>query len=130
MVYRDPLSNLFCVNFDNASVMGKFHTNVQNLDKANIAIMMDNFVKEQSNSYINTNLNQQDISKASYNVGDMIKASGNDNTFLINGNFYIDELGPYGECNKVKSIKFLTSIDKVTCGYKIVRNLLYIEINR
>jgi hypothetical protein len=120
MGYRDPVSNLFCVTFDNASVMGKFYANLQNMDKADIAILMQKYVQEQVRSNYYTNKLIDNASQVFYNVGDFVKATANDNSYLIDGNVYINDVGPFGECAKIRPVKFLTPYEKVTCGFKIV----------
>jgi hypothetical protein len=121
MSYRDPLSNLFCVTFDNGSVMGKFYTNIQNMDKSDIAALMQKYVQDQGRNSFYTNQNTLSLPTVLYyTIGDYVKAKSADNTFLIDGRFFINDAGPFGECAKIRPVKFLSPIEGIGCGWKMV----------
>jgi hypothetical protein len=119
MTYRDPLSNLFCVSFDNASIMGKFYTNIQNMGKGDIAVLMPKYVEPQTKYYSNRETGMP-LLQPNYVIGDYVKSRSGDGYFIQDGKFFVNDIGPFGECTKTRPIKFLTPFEKASCGYKIV----------
>lgn len=121
--YRDPVSNLFCVTFDNSSIMGQFYKDIANLDKTTITAIYNNYVKKNINSNYYYNQNTGLIqNKNSYAVGDYLRVNLDygQNRYIFDGKFFLYESGAFGECIKTKAVKYMVPIEKTSCGLKIV----------
>jgi hypothetical protein len=118
--YRDPVSNLFCVTFDNSSNQNKYFKNVQNIDKANLTALMKGYVQDQTRSAYFTDDETIKPQQIFYDVGDYIRIQSATNDFNLNGIFFVNNVGPFGECSKTKPVQFLMPVEKITCGNKIV----------
>ncbi len=117
-MYRNTVSNLFCVTFDNSSVKGRFYKNVQNMAKNDINNMMQNFVEKQiKSSYYKTEISNN---KATYEIGDYLISKTISNVVNMNGKYFLYELGSYGECVRTRPVRFLMPNDKISCGKKLV----------
>lgn len=126
--YRDPVSNLFCVTFDNSSIMGQFYVDIATLSQTTIDSIYSKYVSKYVNSYYYYN---QDtglvLNSDTYKVGDHLKVSlkSGINSFAFDGKFFIYQSGAFGECTKTNAVNFLVPNKKATCGLKIV-NIIFI----
>ena len=87
--YRDPVSNLFCVTFDNSSVMGQFYQTMQNLAASTLNTIYQNYVNMQLSSYYYYNMHTGAvINQATYHVDDYLRAklTGSSN-LILDGKF-------------------------------------------
>jgi hypothetical protein len=122
VAYRDPISNLFCVTFDNSSVMGRFYKNVQDMAKNDVIALLQKYVEKQIRSYYYPNQNTGMPSlKVFYDVGDLIRSKSSTGNFILDGKFFVNNVGPFGECTKTRAVQFLQPLERVSCGYKIVK---------
>ena len=121
--YRDPVTNLFCVTFDNSSIMGQFYKDITSLQKSTINAIYQNYVDKQIKSYY---YYKQDtglvLNSAFYKVGDFIKMrlGSGINDFAFDGKFFLYQSGSFGECVKTSPVKFLVPNPKTKCGFKLV----------
>jgi len=128
--YRDPVSNLFCVTFDNSSIMGQFYKDVQNLQASTINNIYKNYVdKHLSYYYYFKRDTGVAINKISYEVDDYIMAMQvSKNSIVFDGKFFTYQSGVYGDCVKTSVVKFMRQNEKIRCGYRYVKLFyLYIE---
>jgi hypothetical protein len=124
--YRDPVSNLFCVTFDNSSIMGQFFKDIQKLQQSTISAIYQNYVDAQQKLYYYYKQNTGVvINKSSYSVGDYIRIKLNNpsNDFIFDGKFFLYQSGAFGECIKTNSVKFMVPNERVSCGYRMVYKL-------
>lgn len=121
--YRNSLSNLFCVTFDNSSDKGKFYTNVNDLDETKVMLIFNNyiqndFLKNYYSSILSTGLI---LNKDRYDLEDYIRIHyNNSNPYVLEGKFFIEGTGSSGECIKSRPVKFMINNDPIICGKKIV----------
>jgi hypothetical protein len=124
--YRDPVSNLFCVTFDNSSIMGQFYKDITALTKTSITSIYQNYVDKQikKSYYYNQNTGLI-LNNAYYSVGDYIKIrlGTGVNDFAFDGKFFLFQSGSFGECVKTNPVRFLVPNQKIKCGFKLVRNI-------
>jgi hypothetical protein len=127
--YRDPVSNLFCVTFDNSSVMGQFYEDIKILGSSSIASIFSQYVDQNIKQHYykgDTAFNYANIQ--AYSDGDPIIASINQgNSFVFDKKFFTYDSGAFGECVKTRVVKFANPIDKISCGYKLVIIILTLK---
>lgn len=116
--YRDPVSKMFCVTFDNSYLMDSFFKEVQTLSIDNLTYIMRNYVDNKVKSRYDTT-NNNIIQGLYYNPFDEIKATSKNDLFYKNDKMFIYDSGAFGECVK-KPVLFLENRDKKTCGKKFV----------
>ncbi len=125
--YRDPISNLFCVTFDNSSIMGQFYVDIATLSGTAINAIYQNYVNKQINSYYYYNQNTGLVlNSLNYALGDYIrmnlgKGVNTFNDFSFDGKFFIYQSGSFGECTKTSPVKFMIPNPKSKCGLKLVK---------
>jgi hypothetical protein len=126
--YRDPVSNLFCVTFDNSSVMGQFYQTIQNIAASTLNTIYQNYVNVQLSSYYYYNMNTGAvINQGSYQVDDYLRAKlTTSNHLILDGKFMTYQSGAYGECIKTNSVKFMRPNNQVSCGFRLVNNFFRI----
>jgi hypothetical protein len=137
--FRDPMSNLFCVTFDNSSIMGKFYKDITTLQKTTIDAIYKNYVDTQIKNfyYYNQNIDALPSNTINYLVGDYIRAKIGTglNDYTFDGKFFTYKTGAFGDCIKNLAVRFMIPIEKSTCGFKLVkiifkyRNLLVLAQN-
>lgn len=121
--YRDPITNLLCVTFDNSSVMGEFYQNILNLGSSVIKSIFDSYVDTKIKSYyynLNIPTNTEDFF---YALGGYLQAKINNNTsiqYVFDGKMFLYDSGPFGECVRTNAVKYMTPVTKRSCGLKIV----------
>ncbi len=121
--YRDPVSNLFCVTFDNSSIMGLFYKDIQNIQSSTLNTIYQNYVEKHLSYYYYF---KQDTGvagfKTIYEVDDYLRSRLiSENAIVFDGKFFIYQSGVYGECVKNNPVKFMIPNEKVTCGYRLVK---------
>lgn len=125
--YRDALSNLFCVVFDNSWQKGKFYTDIANMDETRIKMLMSNFIETDfyKNYYSQTTGTGLILNKDRYDSGDYVRSHyNNTNPYILEGKFFIDGMGPSGQCEKNRAVKFMVNNEATSCGFKLVIKLL------
>ncbi len=129
--YRDPVSKLFCVTFDNSSVMGKFYKDITDLQKTTIDTIYQKYVDEdiKSTYYYKLGVTQVDPNALLYDYGAYIKVENIDaprlNRFVFDGKFFMYKAGAFGECVKNSAVRFMVPNEKSSCGMKLVRYIYY-----
>lgn len=121
--FRDPLSNLFCVTFDNSSVKDRFYSSIQSLNETLTRAIFQYYIDSQfKGNYFNSITDQTYIKgKDIYEVGDLLRMKYyNNNTLLIQDKFYLYTSGAFGECVRTEPLRFMKNIPKNKCGYKLV----------
>ncbi len=120
--YRDPVSNLFCVTFDNSSIMGQFYKDIQNLAKSTLNTIYKNYVDQQQASYYYFNQNTGTVvNYITYAVDDYVRVKlSNSTNLVLDGKFFIYQSGAYGECVKTNSVRFMRPNQRVSCGFRLV----------
>ena len=124
--YRDPISNLFCVTFDNSSIMGQFFVDIATLSATAIDVIYRNYVNKQINSYYYYNQNTGLVlNSLTYALGDYLRmnlGAGKNtfNDFSFDGKFFIYQSGSFGECTKTSAVRFMIPNLKSKCGLKLV----------
>jgi len=125
--YRDSLSNLFCIVFDNSSKKGKFYTELNNLDETKIKLLLSQFIQKDFYRiyYSQNSVTGLILNKDRYDSGDYIRSHYNNiNPYILEGKFFIDGMSASGECVKNRAIKFLINNDAISCGLKLVLKIL------
>ena len=116
--YRDSISNLFCITFDNSSVKGRFYKNIQSMAKNDIINILQKFVDNQlKSSYYTAEISNN---RANYEIGDFLISKTISNVVNMNGKYFLFDLGSYGECIRSRPVRFLIPNEKVSCGKKLV----------
>jgi hypothetical protein len=122
--YRDPVSNLFCVTFDNSSIMGKFYKDITTLQKTTIDAIYKNYVDNQIKSYYyyKQSTGGLSLNEVSYSYGEFIRVKNGEgiNDFTFDGKFFIYKPGAFGECIKNNAVYFMIPNEKISCGLKFV----------
>lgn len=121
--FRDPLSNLFCVTFDNSSVKDRFYSSIQSLNETLTRAIFQYYIEPQyKGNYFNSFTNQTyENSKDIYQIGDILRMKYyNNNTLLLQDKFYLFKAGAFGECIRTEPLRFMKNIPKSSCGYKLV----------
>jgi hypothetical protein len=120
--YRDPVSNLFCVTFDNSSIMGQFYQTLQNLAASTLNTIYQTYVNTQLSSYYYFNMDTGTvINQASYQVDDYLRAKlSNSTSLILDGKFLTYQSGAYGECIKTNAVKFMRPNEQAACGFRLV----------
>ncbi len=122
--YRDALTSLFCVVFDNSSAKGKFYTDLKNLDETKIKMLINNLIETDfyRNYYSQTSGTGLNINKDKYDTGDFIRVHyNNSNPYILEGKFFIDEMSVSGECVKNRAVKYMVNNEPISCGIKFVK---------
>ena len=125
--YRDPISNLFCVTFDNSSVKDKFYSSIRSLNETLTRAIFKYYIDPGfKGNYYNQITNQTYIqTKDYYEVGEIIRMNHYPNSSLVlDDKFYLYNTGPFGECIRTEPIRFMKDIPKRSCGFKYVKDLL------
>jgi len=122
--YRDPASNLFCVTFDNSSVMGQFYQTMQNIGASTLNTIYQAFVNTKLSYYYYLNMDTGTvINQASFQVDDYLKVKqSNSNNLILDGKFLTYNSGAYGECIKTNAVKFMRPNEQAVCGFRLVNN--------
>jgi hypothetical protein len=121
--FRDPLSNLLCVTFDNSSVKDRFYSSIQTLNETLTRAIFEYYIDpEFKNNYFNSITNHTyKKDKDIYEVGDFLKMKYyNNNTLVLRDKFYLYTTGVFGECVRTEPLKFFKNTPKSSCGYKLV----------
>lgn len=127
--YRDPLSNLFCVTFDNSSVKSKFYSNIQSLNETLKQSIFKDYIDPQfkNNYYNNLGNGSYTADKLFYETGDIIRMGYFPNdTSIYKDKFFFFNTGAFGECERTQILKFMVDIPKVSCGKQLVN--LYFSV--
>jgi len=127
--FRDPISNQFCVTFDNSSVKEKFYSTIKSLNETLTQAIFKYYVDLQfKKNYYNSITNQTYIGgKDYYDVGDVLRMKHyNNNSLVLQDKFYLYTTGAFGECVRTEPLRFMKNIPKKSCGFKIV--ILFIWI--
>lgn len=121
--FRDPLSNLFCVTFDNSSVKDRFYSSIQSFNETITKAIFQYYIDPQfKGNYFNSITNQSFVKgKDIYEVGEVLRMKYyNNNTLLFNDKFYMFTTGPFGECVRTEPLRFMKNMPQSSCGYKLV----------
>ncbi len=124
--YRDPVSNLFCVTFDNSSIMGQFYRDIQSIASSTLNQIYQKYVDDHYNKYYYFNKDTGVVQNVNfYKVGVYvgIRQNKTQNNFVLDGKFFIYHSGPFGDCTKTNAIKYMQPNERVTCGLRLVRFL-------
>jgi hypothetical protein len=116
------------VVFDNSSQKGKFYTDLSNLDETKTKMLMNNFIESDfyRNYYPQNTKTGLILNKDRYDSGDYIRSHYNSsNPYILEGKFFIDGMGPSGQCERNKAVKFMVNSEAVSCGFKFVINFIY-----
>jgi hypothetical protein len=89
------------------------------MDGAQLSLYLQNFVQNQMKSYSNQNTGMPPL-QDHYNIGDYIKAKSASGNYIQEGKFFVNDMGPYGECTKTQPVQFMNPVEDKSCGYKIV----------
>jgi hypothetical protein len=125
--YVDPVSNLFCVTFDNSYLMESFFNEIQNLPQSNLTYIMRNYVDSKVKARYNS-INKNEEDSNNYNPLDVIHATSTSDQYVKNERLFIYESGPFGDCVR-RPIRFLEDRERKSCGLKTVllNNLVIIS---
>jgi hypothetical protein len=122
--YRDSLSNLFCVTFDNSSVKDKFYSSIKSLNETLISSIFKYYIDTQfKDNYYNSITNHTyDSTKFYYESRDFLRVKYyNNNTLVLKDKFYLFNTGPFGECLQTEPLKYMNNIPRRECGKIFVK---------
>lgn len=119
--FNIPEKKLFCVNFDDASIMSQFYPVVQSLSKDTL-ISYINTLSNSSYSQILSNNTFYVIPTPIYfyKWGDIITVYNITKSSYYDLFFFVKQPGPYGECVKNKIIRFWNNVPTISCRNFIV----------
>ena len=118
--YRLPLSNLFCVKYDNSDIKGQFYDFLTyNPTEYDIILqqkradqLTTNYPLYYDNAYIKPNA-------ASYQFGDELQVKSSSYVTKYR-RFLLPSPGPFGDCKKIYPVKFMVNMEERTCGKMFV----------
>ena len=110
--YRDQISNLLCVEFDNGKDMGEYFEDISTTITGTFLTSHANY---NTRNYINTGTqrrrNLQENTTTGYSPGSPIKINRNNEIFR----FDIFEADSFGYCQNTSYVSFAVNIDKKSC---------------
>lgn len=116
--YRDQISNLLCVEFDNGKDMGEYFEDISTTITGTFLTSHANY---NTRNYINTGTqrrrNLQESNTTGYSPGSPIKINRNNGIFR----FDIFEADSFGYCQNTSYVSFAVNIDKKSCIMKSQR---------
>lgn len=86
-------------------------------------MLMSNFIETDfyRNYYSQTTGTGLILNKDRYDSGDYIRSHFNSsNPYILEGKFFIDGMGPSGQCEKSRAVKFMVNNEASSCGFKLV----------
>lgn len=127
--YRDPLSNLFCVTFDNSSVKAKFYSSIQYLNETLNKLIFEKYIDDQFKPLSAESITNQTYiaDKFFYEAGEILRVNYYtfvNGTNILDDKFYLYKSSAFGECVKTEPLRFLKDIPKSSCGFKMVKFIL------
>lgn len=121
--YKNALSNLFCITFDNSGAKGNFYTEVS-LDETAIKLLFNSYIENEFFSIYYKSISQTGLilNKDKYSKGDYIRIHQNStNPYFLEGKFFIKGSGLNGDCINNRVVKFMEDNPITNCGFKIVK---------
>lgn len=123
--FRDPVSKLFCVTFDNSSVKDKFYSSIKSLDRNTISSLFTRYIDEKVKKLKTSELKEPtiDSSENYYLIGQGLKSSytNPNNRTNLKADFYMYNPNTNGECVRNERLLFLTNIPEKKCSQKFVK---------
>ena len=126
--FRDPVSKLFCVTFDNSSVKDKFYSNIKYLNNTIMSSLFKNYIDKKIKVIKTPILNEPSYNTTLnyYIIGDGLKLAyyNENNRTKIKNNFYMFNANTNGECVKNEPLLFMKNIPEKKCSKKYVRKFI------
>ena len=120
------ISDLFCVIFDDYSIMDEFYLLVQNYNVSTFNSYVSTVSDPKLDSIINNNSTLfyvnpvVYVNKNAFNFDDPLVLYNKNKNTNYDGYFFIKSVGPYGECVNNAVVRFWKNIPKFTCLQIIV----------
>ncbi len=129
--FRDPISNLLCVTFDNSSVRDRFYSSIQSLDEKLLSNIFKYYIDTQNKgNYFQSITNKSIVEdKDIYEIGDILRIKYNNkinSTYLLENKFYLYASDAFGLCARTEALMFMKEIPKSKCGFRLVFSLIKI----
>jgi len=126
--FRDPVSKLFCVTFDNSSVKDKFYSRIKSLNNTIILSLFKNYIDKKI-KIIKTPILVEPIVNTTRNyylAGDGLKFEyyNSDNRTKIKNKFFMFNANTNGECVKNEPLLFMKNIPEKKCSKKFVSKII------
>ena len=122
--FRDPISKLFCVTFDNSSVKDKFYSSIKSLNSTIVSSLFKNYIDKKIKA-IKTSVKEEPKYNKTLNyylIGDGLRVAyeKKDNQTNIKNNFYMFNPNTNGECVRNEPVLFFKDIPQRKCAKKYV----------